>query len=60
VVDHLEERYPDFDGLNLTFETREGVLKHCARRNAELLESQEPKLHTKRIHARWIDENRDS
>jgi len=42
VVDHLEERYPHFDGLNLTFETREGVLKHCALRNAELLESQEP------------------
>ena len=36
VVDHLEERYPDFDGLNLTFETREGILKHCARRNALL------------------------
>jgi dGTPase len=28
VVDHLEERYPDFDGLNLCFETREGILKH--------------------------------
>ena len=26
VVDHLEERYPDYDGINLTFETREGVL----------------------------------
>ena len=32
VVDHLEERYPQFDGLNLTFETREGILKHCSRR----------------------------
>ena len=42
VVDHLEERYPDFDGLNLTFETREGILKHCARRNALLIEAQEP------------------
>jgi dGTPase len=29
VVDVLEERYGDFDGLNLMFETREGVLKHC-------------------------------
>ena len=29
VVDVLEERYGAFDGLNLTFETREGVLKHC-------------------------------
>ena len=42
VVDHLEHRYPDFDGLNLSFETREGVLKHCSRANAELLEAQEP------------------
>jgi dGTPase len=29
VVDVLEERYGAFDGLNLTFETREGILKHC-------------------------------
>jgi dGTPase len=29
VVDELEQRYPDFDGLNLLFETREGILKHC-------------------------------
>jgi dGTPase len=42
VVDRLEERYPAFDGLNLTFETREGILKHCSRRNAELLEAAEP------------------
>ena len=28
VVDELEERY-GFSGLNLTFETREGILKHC-------------------------------
>jgi dGTPase len=42
VVDYLEERYPDFDGLNLTFETREGILKHCARRNALIIEAQEP------------------
>ncbi len=42
VVDQLEERYPAFDGLNLTFETREGVLKHCSRANAERLEAQEP------------------
>lgn len=34
VIDKLEERYPDFDGLNLSFETREGVLKHCSRQNA--------------------------
>jgi dGTPase len=30
VVDELEERYADFTGLNLMFETREGILKHCA------------------------------
>ena len=37
VVDHLEEKYPDFDGLNLTFETREGILKHCSVSNARQL-----------------------
>mgnify|MGYP000846218905 FL=1 len=42
VVDRLEVRYPAFDGLNLTFETREGVLKHCSRRNAERLAAAEP------------------
>lgn len=41
VVDVLEERYPSFDGLNLTFETREGILKHCARANANMLEAAE-------------------
>ena len=42
VVDVLEERYPAFDGLNLTFETREGILKHCSRRNARHIEVREP------------------
>ncbi len=42
VVDHLEERYPQFDGLNLTFETREGILKHCSRSHAQALELKEP------------------
>lgn len=37
IVDELEERYGAFDGLNLTFETREGILKHCSRVNAERL-----------------------
>ncbi|MDP2368439.1 deoxyguanosinetriphosphate triphosphohydrolase [Rhodoferax sp.] len=41
VVDALEERYPDFDGLNLCFETREGILKHCSRANAERMVSAE-------------------
>ena len=42
VVDQLEERYPQFDGLNLTFETREGILKHCSRAHAQELELIEP------------------
>ncbi|OGS91424.1 MAG: deoxyguanosinetriphosphate triphosphohydrolase [Gallionellales bacterium GWA2_60_18] len=37
VVDVLEERYAAFDGLNLTFETREGILKHCSAENAAQL-----------------------
>jgi dGTPase len=37
VVDELEERYAEFSGLNLTFECREGVLKHCSVQNAKLL-----------------------
>lgn len=37
VVDKLEQKYADFDGLNLTFETREGILKHCALSNAKKL-----------------------
>ncbi|TDJ37998.1 MAG: deoxyguanosinetriphosphate triphosphohydrolase [Gammaproteobacteria bacterium] len=35
VVDELEAKYADFPGLNLTFETREGILKHCSARNAQ-------------------------
>ena len=42
VVDVLEERYPAYDGLNLTFETREGILKHCSKRNARHIEAREP------------------
>ncbi len=30
VVDELEERYPEFDGLNLSWEVREGILKHSS------------------------------
>ncbi|HWT73006.1 MAG TPA: deoxyguanosinetriphosphate triphosphohydrolase, partial [Oxalicibacterium sp.] len=37
VVDALEQRYGAFDGLNLTFETREGILKHCSLANARKL-----------------------
>ena len=37
VVDELEEQYADFEGLNLTFECREGILKHCSINNAAVL-----------------------
>jgi dGTPase len=37
VVDELEERYAGFNGLNLCFETREGILKHCSLANARPL-----------------------
>jgi len=37
VVDLLEERYAEFPGLNLTFEAREGILKHCSLNNARTL-----------------------
>jgi dGTPase len=37
VVDELEERYAEFSGLNLTFECREGILKHCSLTNASKL-----------------------
>lgn len=37
VVDKLESKYADFAGLNLMFETREGILKHCSARNAREL-----------------------
>lgn len=42
IVDRLEERYPHFDGLNLSFESREGILKHCSRANALAIEAKEP------------------
>jgi dGTPase len=42
VVDSLEERYPEFDGLNLTLATREGILKHCSAKDAARLEAVEP------------------
>lgn len=37
VVDLLEQRYAEFDGLNLSFELREGILKHCSLTNAKML-----------------------
>lgn len=37
IVEHLEDRYADFKGLNLTYESREGILKHCSMENAKLM-----------------------
>ncbi len=42
IVDLLEQRYPDFDGLNLSFEAREGILKHCSVKNALVIEAVAP------------------
>jgi len=62
VVDHLEERYPDFDGLNLTFETREGILKHCSRPNAIAIEQHEPPYRDGQggVGRRFLDRTRPS
>ena len=37
ILDLLEKNYADFDGLNLCFEVREGILKHCSLKNASML-----------------------
>ncbi len=37
VVDELEEKYAEFPGLNLSYESREGILKHCSAKNARNL-----------------------
>ena len=42
VVDRLEQRYAAFDGLNLSFEAREGILKRCPRAVAQALDAREP------------------
>jgi dGTPase len=52
VVDSLEQRYADFDGLNLTLETREGLLKRCAPEVARAMEAAEPGGPARRIVAR--------
>jgi len=56
VVDELEQRYPTFNGLNLSFETREGVLKHCSRHHAERLTASEPGG----VAQRFLDHTRPS
>jgi dGTPase len=52
VVDRLEQRYARFDGLNLTLETREGILKRCAASTARAMEAEEPGGPAHRIVAR--------
>jgi dGTPase len=51
VVDVLEQRYPRFDGLNLTLETREGILKRCSRAVAERMVAKEADGPARRIVA---------
>ncbi len=51
VVDVLEQRYPRFDGLNLTLETREGILKRCSLRVAQRMVEKEPDGPARRIVA---------
>jgi len=51
VVDVLEERYAAFDGLNLCFETREGILKHCSFEHA---------AHLGDVGKRFINDQRPS
>ncbi len=58
IVDLLEERYPRFDGLNLTFEVREGIVKHSrevgpddARELQEFLPGQRPPLEAQLLDA---------
>ncbi len=51
VVDVLEQRYPCFDGLNLTLETREGILKRCSKATATQMAAEEPRGPASRIVA---------
>lgn len=62
VVDHLEERYPNFNGLNLTFETREGILKHCSQFNAKAIEKLEHSFDDDRggVGRRFLDRTQPS
>jgi dGTPase len=56
VVDSLEERYPQYNGLNLTFEAREGILKHCSVARAQKLIDMEPGG----VGQRFIDQHQPS
>jgi len=42
IVEKLEQRYPDFPGLNLTWETREGIVKHVTEYDVSQAEGYEP------------------
>ncbi|MDH4458635.1 MAG: deoxyguanosinetriphosphate triphosphohydrolase [Nevskia sp.] len=48
VVDELEDKYAEFTGLNLSFETREGILKHCSQARAPALGAVGERFLTKR------------
>ena len=56
VVDALEQPFVHFDGLNLSFETREGILKRCSRLHAEELEREDPQG----VGRRFVDATRPS
>jgi dGTPase len=63
VVDTLEQRYPDYPGLNLSFETREGILKHCSMAHAQQLEAVEPRAWKDRgggVGARFMQRSQPS
>ncbi|MDA9914007.1 deoxyguanosinetriphosphate triphosphohydrolase [Methylophilaceae bacterium] len=51
VVDKLEKSYVNFNGLNLTFESREGILKHCSKKNA---------IHLGRVGERFLNKTHPS
>ena len=51
VVDELEEKYAEFQGLNLTYESREGILKHCSPKDAR---------HLGELGQRFLEKNQPS
>ena len=51
VVDDLEEKYAEFQGLNLTYESREGILKHCSPKDAK---------HLGELGQRFLEKNQPS
>lgn len=57
VVDSLESRYPQFEGLNLSYETREGILKHCSQKNAKYLVDTETLIYSQQLSALGGDQS---